>query len=99
MKNIQHILLINPDKVLMPPLHIKLGLMKNFVKAMAKHCLNGFQFLGKKFLKLSQAKSKEGIFVGPQIQNVFKDQEFEKALNTWKLPCFSDNNTYCDFVQ
>ena len=35
-KNIQHIPLVNPDKVLMPPLHIKLRLMKNFVKAMAK---------------------------------------------------------------
>ena len=36
MKNIQHISLVNPDKVLMPPLHTKLGLMKNFVKAMVK---------------------------------------------------------------
>ena len=35
-KNIQHTPLVNPDKVLMPPLHIKLRLMKNFVKAMAK---------------------------------------------------------------
>ena len=36
-KNVQHISLVNPDKVLMPPVHINLGLMKNFVKAMAKH--------------------------------------------------------------
>ena len=84
-KNIQHIPLVNPDKVLMPPLHIKLGLMKNFVKAMAKQNSNGFEFLCKKFPKLSLAKLKEGIFVGPQIQKVFEDPEFEKTLNTLEL--------------
>ena len=77
-KNIQHIPLVNPNKVLMPPLHIKLGLMKNFVKAMAKQNSNGFEFLCKKFSKLSLAKLKKGIFVGPQIRKVFEDPEFEK---------------------
>ena len=48
-KNIQHIPLVNPDKVLMPPLHIKLGLMKNFVKAMAKQNSNDLKFLCKSF--------------------------------------------------
>ena len=52
-KNIQLIPLVNPNKVLMSPLHIKLGLMKNFVKAIAKHCLHGFKFHCKKFSKLS----------------------------------------------
>jgi hypothetical protein len=28
--------LVDKDKILLPPLHIKLGLMKNFVKAMKK---------------------------------------------------------------
>ena len=80
-KNIQHIPLVNSDKVLMPPLHIKLGLMKNFVKAMAKQNSNGFEFLCKKFPKLSLAKLKEGTFVGPQIRKVFEDPECEKTLN------------------
>ena len=35
-KSIRHIPLVNPGKILMPLLHIKPGLMKNFVKAMAK---------------------------------------------------------------
>ena len=85
MKNIQHTPLVNPNKVLIPPLHIKLGLMKNFVKAMAKQNSNGFELFCKKFLKLSQAKLKEGIFVGPQIREVFEDPEFEKTLNTLEL--------------
>ena len=55
----------------MPLLHIKLGLMKKFVKAMAKHHLNGFEFFCKKFPKLSQAMLKEGIFVVPQNSESF----------------------------
>ena len=58
--------LVDMNKVLLPPLHIKLGLMKNFVKALHK---NGaaFQHLSTVFPGLSAAKLKEGIFVGPQI--------------------------------
>ena len=69
----------------MPPLHIKLALMKNFVKALAKQNSNGFEFLCEKFTELSQAKLKEGIFVGPQILEVFEDPEFENALNALDL--------------
>jgi len=35
-KSVQHPLLVQSEKILLPPLHIKLGLMKNFVKAMDK---------------------------------------------------------------
>ena len=69
----------------MPPLHIKLGLMKNFVKALAKQNSNGFEFLCEKFTELSRAKLKEGIFVGPQILEVFEDPKFKNALNALEL--------------
>ena len=59
-KNVQHIPLVNLDTALTPPLHIKLALMKNFVKAVTKHRLNGFKFLRKKLPKLSQSKLKGG---------------------------------------
>jgi hypothetical protein len=35
-KNVVRDSLIDPKKVLLPPLHIKLGLMKQFVKALPK---------------------------------------------------------------
>jgi hypothetical protein len=54
----------NPEKVFLPPLHIKLGLTKNFFKAVDKSGA-GFMYLKHKFPKLSVAKIKEGIFVGP----------------------------------
>ena len=52
--------------MLLSPLHIKLGLMKNFVKVLHKNG-SAFQHLSTVFPVLSAAKLKEGIFVGPQI--------------------------------
>ncbi|GBN74412.1 hypothetical protein AVEN_219035-1 [Araneus ventricosus] len=59
------------EKILLPPLHIKLGLMKNFVKAM--DCGgSGFQYIRLMFPKVSETKIKEGIFVGPQFRQLMK---------------------------
>jgi hypothetical protein len=52
--------------------------MKNFVKAMDKNG-TGFMYLKHKFPRLSDAKIKEGIFVGPQIRELIKDEQFEGA--------------------
>ncbi|GBO25049.1 hypothetical protein AVEN_270434-1 [Araneus ventricosus] len=62
--NVEHSPLVEPQKITIPPLHIKLGLIKNLVKAMDK---NGpaFKYLHEKFPRLSVAKIKEGVFVGP----------------------------------
>ncbi|GBM53267.1 hypothetical protein AVEN_128432-1 [Araneus ventricosus] len=42
---------------------------------------DGFNFLKTKFPRLSEAKIKEGIFVGRQIIQLFKDSTFMKHLN------------------
>ncbi|KAI6648986.1 hypothetical protein LOD99_6869 [Oopsacas minuta] len=73
--------LVDSNDVLLPPLHIKLGLMKNFVKALPKES-RGFLYLVEKFPAISDAKIKGGIFVGPQIREQFKDDEFLKKLNS-----------------
>ncbi|GBL83369.1 hypothetical protein AVEN_110680-1 [Araneus ventricosus] len=71
--------LVTSEKILLPPLHIKLGLMKNFVKAM--DCGgSGFQYLSLKFPKVSETKIKEVIFVGPQFRQLMKDPVFESKL-------------------
>ena len=41
-KNVKYHSLVESSRILLPPLHIKLGLMKNFVKAMDR---NGTAFL------------------------------------------------------
>ena len=47
--------LVEPAKVLLPPLHIKLGLVKQFVKAL-DHGGDAFQEIRLLFPKLSEAK-------------------------------------------
>ncbi len=59
--------LVDPKEVLLPSLHIKLGLMKQFVKALDKtgDC---FRYVNEVFPHLSEGKIKEGVFVGPNIK-------------------------------
>lgn len=78
-KNILRQNLVSREKILLPPLHIKLGLMKQFVKALKKDG-SCFQYLCTKFPFISDAKLKEGIFVGPQIRELMKDENFENAM-------------------
>uniref|UniRef100_UPI00358E4839 uncharacterized protein n=1 Tax=Myxine glutinosa TaxID=7769 RepID=UPI00358E4839 len=73
--------LVNPQKILLPPLHIKLGLMKNFVKALNKEG-RAFAFLNKKFPRVSEAKLKAGIFDGPQIRELMKDPKFDESMES-----------------
>ena len=82
MERIQHISLINPDKVLMPPLNIKLELMKNSVKAMEKHSLNSFEFLCKNFFETKPSQFKRRNLCRFTNSESFKNPEFEKTLNT-----------------
>ena len=78
-------LLVEHKDVLMPSLYIKLGSIKNFIKHLEKSKFIGFVFLCNKFPKISEAKLKEGIFVGPQYREVLKDLDFEKELTSIEL--------------
>jgi hypothetical protein len=62
------------------PLHIKLGLMKNFVKGMDKTG-PGFEYVRNKFPNVSDVKIKEGVFIGPQIRELMQDKHFDEDLN------------------
>jgi hypothetical protein len=59
--NIEKAALVNPENVFLPPLHMKLGLMKNFVKALDKN-VEGFLYLVGKFSNFSHTKVKQGVF-------------------------------------
>jgi hypothetical protein len=80
--------LVESTKVLLPPLHIKLGLIKNFVRGMNKDG-TGFQYLKSKFSKISDAKLMAGIFIGPQIREVLCDQGFSDVLNVKELAAWN----------
>ena len=65
--------LVSMEKIILPPLYIKLGLMKQYVKALDKtgSC---FIYISRKFPGLSTEKLKAGIFDGPQIR-LLKDRK------------------------
>jgi hypothetical protein len=75
-KNVAHQPLIDRCKMILPSLHTKLSLMKNFVKVLDR---NGpaFAFLCEKFPRLSMEKIKADVFIGPQL---FRDPQFDLIL-------------------
>ena len=77
--NIIHESLVNTNNVLLPPLHIKLGLMEQFTKALRKdgECFQNFR---SKFPKLTDAKINEGVFLGPDIRTLMKDEQFVSTM-------------------
>ena len=86
--------LVDMNKVRLPPLHIKLGLMKNFAKALHKNCA-AFQRLSTVFPGLYAAKLKEGIFVRPQTREVLKDTDFQELLNLKELRAWEAFKSVC----
>lgn len=58
-QNIAHPSLVPMDNILLPPLHIKLGIVKNFVKCLNKNS-QSFAVVRSIFPRLSEAKVKEG---------------------------------------
>ena len=57
--------------------------MKNSVKAINQEEA-AFTYVREKFPRLNEAKLKEGIFIGPQIRNLIKDEYFDKLLQGYE---------------
>ena len=80
-QNVKHYPLVDSEKILLPSLHIKLGLVKQFIKAMNKDG-DGFQHISALFLFLSEAKKKAGIFTGLQVRLMLQCKELEDKMTT-----------------
>ncbi|GFV00599.1 uncharacterized protein TNCV_915391 [Trichonephila clavipes] len=78
-KNAPNDSLINSNDILLPPLHIKLELIKNFVNSTKKDG-EVFQYLRSKFPRLSDARIKKGILVDPQIRKILKSPPLDQIL-------------------
>ena len=88
--------LVDRNKIILPPLHIKLGIMKQFVKALKKDG-NCFSYICTKFPGISMEKIKGGIFDEPQIRELMKDQRFPLSMDSleagaWSSFCAVVNN-------
>lgn len=82
--------LVDPADIILPPLHIQLGLFKQYVKALKVRESPAFQYLFQKFPKLSEAKIKEGVFDGPQIRQLMRDQEFSNNMSEDEIKAWNN---------
>jgi len=58
-----------------------------------------FEYVRNKFPNVSDAKIKEGIFIGPQIRELMQDKQFEEDLNeTERNACLSFKRICKDFL-
>ena len=69
-KNVAHPASGDKSKIYWRPLLTKLGLITIYVKAMDKE-REEVGYLRQKFPKISKVKTKQGIFIGPQITQLF----------------------------
>ena len=100
--------LVPREKIILPPLHIKLGIMKQFVKALPVHG-NCFNYICRVFPGMSNEKLKAGIFDGPQIRKLMNDPNFtasmtEKEFAAWisftvVVKNFLGNNKANNYIQ
>ena len=67
------------EKILLPSLHIKLGLAKQFIKAV-KSDSKAFSHVQAMLTNLSEAKVKGGIFTEPQTRQVLGSKKFEDKM-------------------
>jgi len=88
--NVKNTPLVQSDKILLPPLHIKLGLAKQFVKALTPES-KAFQYICLMFPNLSKAKLKVGIFVGPQIRKMLSSKELEESMSDLEKNAWQDS--------
>ena len=80
--------LVPRDRIILPPLHIKLGLIKQLVKALDKdgEC---FKYICRLFPRLSIEKLEAGIFDGLDIRKLMQDENFILSMypleaNAWR---------------
>ena len=76
--NVKQEPLVEPKKVLMPPLHIKVGLIKQFVTKLNPES-RAFKHIQELFPKLSEAKVKAGVFVGRQVKQLINPEKLSKV--------------------
>ena len=86
--NVLNSSLMERGKILLPLLHTKVGLAKQFVKSL-KPTSRAFRCIRQMFPSISEAKIKGSIFVGPQIRRMLAFEELEGQMsdlerNAWQ---------------
>ena len=79
-KNVNNNPLVHTNKIILPHVHIKLGLMKQFINALDKdrYC---FRFSEIFFQDINEEKKKVGTHDGTQIRKLLRDYSFTDSMN------------------
>ena len=81
--NVENQPLVEPRKILSSSMHLKVGLMKHFVKAMNQEEA-AFTYLREKFPRQSEIKLKEGIFMYENFDKLLQGDE-KAAWDSYKF--------------
>ena len=73
-RSVKHNSLFKKENILQPALHINLGLMKKFVKALIKNG-KGFRHLKEIFPRISEGKLKAGIVIRTNVREVINARQ------------------------
>ena len=82
--------LVNLDRNVLLQLHMKLGLIKQFMQALDKD--GCFNYIAKAFPDFSMEKLKTGIFDGPQIRKLKQNQTFTARMTV------AERAAWCSYV-
>lgn len=108
---LEKILFVNPyfriiDKIFLPPLHVKLGLIKQFANALELDEDDGpcFVYTGREMPGLSTEKLKAAIFNVPQIRQLIKNPSFVDSMrkieqSAWTSFFFLGNHKARDYAE
>ena len=88
--------LIDPRKVLMPPLHIKLGPHQTICHGSRQGIRQLSSTSRISFHSCPEAKVNAGLFVGPQIKKIIECDEFAKKLSRKEEAAW---NSFVDVVR
>ena len=94
-KNVINDPLVDRKNIVFPPMHLKLGLMKQFVRAL-DHSGECFSYICSTFPGLSEEKKKAGIFDEPQIRRLMREANFITSMNETEKRAW---NAFCNVVQ
>ena len=83
--NVVALPLVPQNKIILPPMHVKLRLFKHFVKGLRKDSPT-FEYLHECFPKLSDAKIK-GVSVEPQIRKLILNDMFDILKLHFHIKC------------
>uniref|UniRef100_A0A336KP55 CSON011970 protein n=1 Tax=Culicoides sonorensis TaxID=179676 RepID=A0A336KP55_CULSO len=90
--------LINVKNVILPPLHIKLGVATQFLKKVFGENTNAKDAVRKIFPGKSEAKIVAGIVDGPQLKKLLQNSEFLHSLSKNEKDAWLGFNQLCSNV-